>query len=89
MVSVFKIISGITEPNREYQNCNTSEVFIFGGYVKVREALYTQVIIWGNSILNHIGTRAILPGYEGSCMVSRLEWHQNKNTGKYTYPTGT
>ena len=46
----------------------TSQILIFNGYLKVRESLYTQVIIWVNIILNHIDTRLILPIYEGSCM---------------------
>ena len=41
MVSVFNINNGIKEPTRGYQDCNTSEIFIFGGHVKVRESLYT------------------------------------------------
>ena len=83
------IISGITEPTCGYQNCNSSEILIFDGYVKVRETLSTQVFIWVNTILNHIDTRAILPRCEGSCMVYRPEWYQNKNTVKYTHPTGS
>ena len=37
---------------------------MYNGYVKVREFLYTQVIIWVNTILNHIHTKLILPRYE-------------------------
>ena len=57
-------INGIKEPTRGYQNSNTSQIFIFGGYVKVRESLYTRVIIWVSNILDHSDTRAIFPGYE-------------------------
>ena len=39
---------------------------IFGGDVKIRESLYTRVIIWLNIILNQIDTKEILPTYEGS-----------------------
>lgn len=39
------------------------------GMSKVRESLFTQVIILVNTILNHIDTKAILPTYEGSCMI--------------------
>ena len=35
----------------------------------MRVCINTQVIIWVNTILNHIDTRAIWPRYEGSCMV--------------------
>ena len=35
----------------------------------MKASLYTQVIIWVDTILNHIDTRAILPRDEGSCIV--------------------
>ena len=47
----------------------------FVGLSKVREPLYNQVIVWVNTILNHIDARAILPRYEGFCMVYRSEWY--------------
>ena len=40
-------------------------------YVKVRESLSIRIIIWVDTILNHIDTRMILPRYEDSCMVYR------------------
>ena len=49
---------------------------IFGGYVKVKESLYTQVIIWVNAILNHIDTWVISSKYKSSCMVYRPKWYQ-------------
>lgn len=33
-------------PMGGYGNHNTSERLMFGGYVKVKESLYTQVLIW-------------------------------------------
>ena len=39
------------------------------GYIKVRESLYTRVIIWVNIVLNHIETIVILPRHKDSCMV--------------------
>ena len=38
------------------------------GYIRVRESLYTQVIIWINIVLNHIETIVNLPRHEDSCM---------------------
>ena len=73
MVSMIYINNGIKEPTHGYQNCNTNQIMIFGGYLKVRESLSTRVIIWVNTILNHIDIRAILPTHEGSCMVYRPE----------------
>ena len=47
MVSVINLISGIKEPTHGYQNWNSSGILIFGGYVKVRETLYTQFFFLG------------------------------------------
>ena len=41
MVSKININSGIKKPICGYENCNTSQILIFGGYVKVRESLNT------------------------------------------------
>ena len=40
--------------------CNTSQMSMFGGYLKPREFLYTQIIVWTNAIQNYIGARAII-----------------------------
>ena len=45
MVSLINTINGIKEPTHGYQNCNTSQILIFGGYVDVRESLSNGVII--------------------------------------------
>ena len=55
-------------------------------YLKVRESLYTQVIIWVNTNPNHIDTRKTLPRYENSCMIDP-NGIENKNDLKYPYPT--
>lgn len=54
MVSITNISNGIKELTCEYENCNTSQVMIFGVYVKGMESLYTHVTIWVNTILYHI-----------------------------------
>jgi hypothetical protein len=41
MLSIINIINGIKEPTCGYHNCNTSQMLIFGGYVKVRDSLIT------------------------------------------------
>ena len=51
-------------------------MLICGGCFKVGESFYTQVIVWVNTILNHIDTRTILTKYEGSCMVYRPKWYR-------------
>jgi hypothetical protein len=71
MVSIININNSMKEPAHGSQNCNTSQILIFGGCVKVRASLHTRVIIRDNTILYHIDARAFLPRYEGSCMVYR------------------
>ena len=75
MVSIININNCIKEHTHVYQNCSTSQILTFSGYVKVRESLYTQVIVWVNTILNDDDTRAILPRYKGTCMVYEPEWY--------------
>ena len=75
MVSIINILNGIKEPTYRYQNCNTTQILIFGEYVEVRESLYIQVVIWFNTILNHIVTRAVVPRYQGFCMVYVPAWY--------------
>ena len=58
---IYRRMHGIKEPIHGHQNCYTNQILIFGGYVKVKESLYTRVIIWVNTILNHIDTSTILP----------------------------
>ena len=56
MGSMININNGIQKPTYGYQNCNTNQKLICGGYVNVRESLCTRVIIWVNTILDHIDT---------------------------------
>lgn len=70
-------------PTGGCQNCKTSQIFVSGGYVKVIESLYTQVITWVNTILNQI------------CLgLNAIAWYtdpnsiKHKNTAKYLYPIG-
>ena len=53
-----------------------------GGYVKMRNPLYTQIFVWVNTILSHNNIGLILPRYEGSWMIYRLEWYWKQNTVK-------
>lgn len=50
----------------------------FGGHVKLTKHFCTQLIIWVDIILDHIDIGMILPRYEGSCIVYRSKWYQNK-----------
>ena len=65
MVAITSIKNGIKEPTHGYLNSNTSQILIFGGYVKVRESLHTQGLSWVKTIVCHIDTTAILLEYEG------------------------
>ena len=69
MVSIINIDNGITKHTHGYQNCNTCQVLMLGGYVKVREYFNTQVIIGVKTIPNHIDTRVMLPRYESYCTI--------------------
>ena len=82
IVSITNINNGVKEPTHGYPNCNISRILTFGGYVSVRESLFTQVLTWVNTILNHIDTRAFCLG------IKVLAWDidpngiENKNTVK-------
>ena len=54
MVSTIHINSDINEPSLGYQISISIKHQYFGGYVKVREFLYTRVIIRINTIMNHV-----------------------------------
>jgi hypothetical protein len=41
MESIININNGDKTPTHGYQNYDTSQILISGGYVKVRESLYT------------------------------------------------
>jgi hypothetical protein len=43
-----------------HQNHHTNQTLKFGRYVNVKKSLYTQVIIWLNTSLDHIDVRTIL-----------------------------
>ena len=69
MVSMININNGIKEHIRGYRNCNPNQILIYGGYVKMREPLYTRDLVWVYTILNHIDIRMILPRYKSFCMI--------------------
>lgn len=48
-----------------YENCNTNQVLIPGGYHKLKESSYTQYVTWVNTILNRTDTWVIIPSYQG------------------------
>ena len=49
----------VSKTNPRVSSCYTSQILICGGYVKVGESLYTQLIIWVKTILNHIYARVV------------------------------
>jgi hypothetical protein len=88
-VSIININSGIKEPTYGYlQNCNTNQLMVFGGYVKARESLFTRVMNWVTTILNHIDTWMVLPRCEGVCMVHRPKVYRKQKYRQYRYPYG-
>ena len=42
MVSIININYGIKEPTGGYENCNSTQIFISGGYFKVRVFVYAN-----------------------------------------------
>ena len=73
MVSIINISNGIKEPTCGHQNCDTEQMLIFGGYVKVTEYSYAQVLYLGqhhSKLCWHL------------CMVCRTNWYKNNNTSK-------
>ena len=70
----------IKKPTCGYQNCNITQILLIGGYVKVTKSLYTRAIIWVDTTLNHIDTKAILPRYVGSCTVLKSKILSNTHT---------
>lgn len=61
-------------------NCNTDQMLIFVGSVKVRKSLYIHVIIWVNTVLIQIDTRKVWSRYESSYMASIYlsKWNQKQ-----------
>ena len=61
----------------------------YNGYLKVREFLYSQVIIWVNTILNHIDTKAVYLGMERFLHGIQIQMiSKTKTILKYPNPTG-
>ena len=58
-ISIFNINNGIKEPTCGYQICITNQIILVSVYAKVRESLYTQVVVWFSMILKHIDTRLV------------------------------
>ena len=87
MVSIININIGIKESTHGYQNYNTIQTLIFGGYVKVRGSLYIHVIGW----VNPFQTILILGSFRLSVKV--LAWYIDPNGIKnidvinHPYPT--
>ena len=85
MVSIININNGIKEPTRGIQNCSTSQIMIFGGYVKVQKSLSTRVIIRVDIILNFIILGRFYLGIKVLACYIDVNGIENKNTIKYPY----
>ena len=64
MVSIINVNNGIKEPICGYQTCNTNQTIDIWWACQGEGILYTWLITWVNTILNHIDTRVILPTHE-------------------------
>ena len=87
MVSIITINNGITEPTPGYQNVIPGKYWYLVGMSRGENLLSTWVIMWVNTILNHIDTTAILPKYQGSYIMYTPERYRNKNAIEYPYCT--
>ena len=48
------INNGIKEPTSRYQDCNTTQITMFAGYVKVGGSLYSQATIKVNKLTRRL-----------------------------------
>ena len=84
MISI-TINNGIKEHTHGCQNCDTNQLLIFCGYVKVRESLCTRISFWDSTISDHIDTRMILPRYKVLSWSMDPNGIENKNIVRYIY----
>lgn len=68
--------NGVEKPMNGYQNRDIGQALIFRRYLNGRESLNTLLMRWVNLISEHIHTKVVLPRYEGSYMVYKLEWYK-------------
>ena len=88
IISIYTSIESV--PTRGDRNCNTSQSLMFGRYLKVRVFVHILELLFGSlyTILNHIiDIRMMLRSDEGSCMVCRPEWYQQKKKKTICYMT--
>lgn len=80
MLSIINIDNDINELTYGHQNCHTIHIVITTmhvGYAKVGESLYPWVVIWVNTILNHVHTR-VIPWHCYPCM-KVFAWYIDMN----------
>ena len=53
---IHNISIGIRQPTRPLLKCKTGQVLILGGYHKMRDSFYIQVVVWVNTSLYHTNT---------------------------------
>ena len=74
MVSTMNINNDVIEPTHMHQKLQYESDIDIWWVCPVRDSLYTMVIIWVDTSLNHIDTRMNLLGLEVSSMAYRPEW---------------
>ena len=72
------INNGIKEPTCRYQICNTTQILIFGGCLKVREIFVHPSYYLGQYHSKPCWYWEILHGDECSCMVYRPKWYRKQ-----------
>ena len=89
LVSIINIDNGITKHTRGYQNCNTCQVLMFSGYVKVRDYFKSPVIMRSRpfqTILTlawcYLGMK-VIARYTGSTLFCRIINKSLKSGGRH------
>jgi hypothetical protein len=63
IILIINIINGNKEPTHGNENCNNNQMLVFGGSLKVREYLYTQITIWVNTSIPFLTILILGPLY--------------------------
>ena len=85
MVSIININNDIKEPPRSIKTEIPVKYGCWVGFVKLRESLYTRILIWVETILNILVLGRFSLGMKGSCMLYRLEWYRQQKYPQIPY----
>lgn len=79
--------NGNDKHTRGHQNCNTSQNLDIYLVDMSRQNICIPIVIWTNTIINHIDIGTTRPMHEGACMIYGPLWYwKQNNIVKYPYP---